>query len=114
MAPDALPAAAALDAWRATMANPLRRRWCRRYLAWIGAERLATMGYDCAALETELAAAPRSLRHLGSDFMRLGFGWLDQRLDLEPRLRGLLPAGRGAAAVGPNLARHHRGRATGA
>jgi Sulfotransferase family len=87
------PSHGSLDAWRTTMANPLRRRWCRRYVAWIGAERLATMGYERAALEAEIAAVPGSLRHLGSDLVRLGFGWFDHRLDLEPRLRRLLPAG---------------------
>jgi hypothetical protein len=28
------------------MAGPLRQAWCRRYLRWLGAERLALMGYD--------------------------------------------------------------------
>jgi hypothetical protein len=52
---------APLEKWRATLAPPLRRAWCRRYLRWIGAERLATMGYDLADLLTqldELAASP--------------------------------------------------------
>jgi hypothetical protein len=56
-------------------------------------------------LEAEIAAMPCSLRHLGSDLARLGFGWLDRRLDLEPRLirlRNRQPdaASHGAAVAG--------------
>ena len=47
-----------LAKWRRTFANPVRKEWARRYLGWIGAERLAVMGYDLDMLLGELAAAP--------------------------------------------------------
>jgi sulfotransferase family protein len=45
-----------LDAWRDVINNPLRKEWCRRYLRWVGARRLALMGYELDALLTELDA----------------------------------------------------------
>lgn len=47
--------------WRATIDNPVRRLWARRYLEWIGAERLALMGYDLEGLLAELAATETNL-----------------------------------------------------
>ena len=43
-----------LDKWKTTLNNPLRRMWCRRYLQWIGRERMAIMGYDLDELLQEL------------------------------------------------------------
>jgi hypothetical protein len=57
--------------WKATLANPLRRAWCRRYLSFLGSERLATMGYDLDRLTHELDALPASRDSLGADFGRL-------------------------------------------
>ena len=49
-----------LGKWRQHFAPPLRRAWADRYLEWLGPEVLATMGYDQAALRTELGElAPR-------------------------------------------------------
>ncbi len=39
-----------LSKWKSTICNPLRREWSRRYLRWIGAERLAVMGYELSDL----------------------------------------------------------------
>ena len=37
---------APLEKWKTTINNnPLRKMWCRRYLSWIGEERLKVMGY---------------------------------------------------------------------
>jgi hypothetical protein len=49
-----------LTKWRQTIDNPVRQAWCRRYLLWIGRDRLQTMGYDLDALLAELDAAPAS------------------------------------------------------
>ena len=46
--------AGSADRWRATIANPVRTEWSRRYLEWIGTERLALMGYDRDQLLAEL------------------------------------------------------------
>jgi hypothetical protein len=53
--------------WRATIDNPVRRLWTQRYLEWIGAERLALMGYDQQALLAELAANETTLAGSGRD-----------------------------------------------
>jgi hypothetical protein len=61
------PSTEPLDKWRGVLTNPLRKAWCRRYLRWLGKERLAVMGYDLAALEAELASVPGDWRRLGPD-----------------------------------------------
>lgn len=55
------------EKWRKTISNPLRRAWARRYLEWIGAERLATMGYDHEQLLAELSTAGGSLTAIPAD-----------------------------------------------
>ena len=44
--------------WHTTLANPLRKEAARRYLSWIGEERLAIMGYDAHELYGELNTLP--------------------------------------------------------
>lgn len=61
---------APIDKWRATVSNPMRKRWFRRYLEWIGERRLATMGYDLSSLTDELDRIPFGARMLGSDLVR--------------------------------------------
>jgi hypothetical protein len=61
-----------LDKWRQTIANPLRRAWCQRYLRWLGQERLAEMGYDLATLRRELSGTGAGHEHLLDDAARLG------------------------------------------
>jgi sulfotransferase family protein len=55
------------EKWRKTISNPLRRAWARRYLEWIGDERLALMGYERERLLAELAATQTSLSHASAD-----------------------------------------------
>jgi hypothetical protein len=73
-----------LDAWKSGLANPLRKAWCRRYLRWIGSERLAVMGYDLEALIGELGAVPFSLHLFGADLYKMLYGkfyvWLEGRI----------------------------------
>jgi hypothetical protein len=66
-----------LEKWRRTISNPVRKAWCRRYLRWIGPERLAVMGYDLDRLlaeldgiETSLDRAPADLGALGASLAR--------------------------------------------
>ena len=56
-----------LTKWRATLANPLRKEAARRYLSWIGRDRLAIMGYDSDQLSGELDALPFATRNLAAD-----------------------------------------------
>ena len=48
---------APLEKWKTVINNPLRKRWCRRYLKWLGEERLKVMGYDFKELLCELDSA---------------------------------------------------------
>ena len=45
-----------LERWKTTLASPVRKAWCRRYLRWIGRDRLKTMGFDLDALMEDLDA----------------------------------------------------------
>jgi len=44
--------------WAETIANPLRNIWCRRYLRFLGDERLSVMGYDADQLTKQLDSQP--------------------------------------------------------
>jgi hypothetical protein len=68
-----------LEKWKATFANPYRKRWARRYLEWIGEERLRTMGYALTKLRAELDGAPSGTRRLGSDLWRGAYGRREDR-----------------------------------
>jgi Sulfotransferase family len=56
-----------IDRWRTTLASPVRRSWCRRYVRWIGRERLSEMGYDLDCLLGELDAVQSVDGHLFAD-----------------------------------------------
>lgn len=89
------PDPSACDSWRAQLNNPLRRRWCRRYVVWIGRERLATMGYDPAAIRAEIDTMPGTLKYLGSDCLRVSYGRVHSFLE-----RGLHGLGAAAGQAG--------------
>lgn len=59
-----------LEGWKRTLDNPVRKSWCRRYLHWIGRDRLAIMGYDLDDLVADLDSLPTSYRRVGSDVGR--------------------------------------------
>jgi len=65
-----------LDKWKKTLRNPLRKRWARKYLQWIGDERLRIMGYRLEPLLAELDSVPVSTQHLLSDAVRMTYGAL--------------------------------------
>lgn len=82
-----------LTKWRATLSNPIRKLWCKRYLRFIGQERLATMGYDLGQLEAELEAVPMTLRHLRTDLAYIPYGFAYRFLEgkiLKEKLSRLL------------------------
>lgn len=74
--------------WRSVVTNPVRKRWCRSYLRWIGEHRLSVMGYDLAQLLHELDAVPADWRLLGSDLVR-GSYWRSVAIRREMALRAL-------------------------
>jgi hypothetical protein len=59
------------EKWKAVLANPLRVEWCRRYLRFLGDERLAVMGYDGDQLRADLNALPVSTQALLGDVTRM-------------------------------------------
>ncbi len=56
-----------LTKWCASVSTPYRKAWCRRYLNWIGRQRLATMGYDLDTLLAEVRACPVSVNYMRND-----------------------------------------------
>jgi hypothetical protein len=73
-----------LDKWRRTLASPTRKAWCRRYLKWIGEERLQIMGYELSQLLSDLDSIPRDLRKVPDDLARITLGIAN--CALEPRI----------------------------
>lgn len=63
-----------LERWRQTLNTPFRKAWCRRYLHWIGAERLRIMGYDYEELMAELSSLRVSGKRIASDAFRACYG----------------------------------------
>lgn len=63
-----------LDKWKIFLNAPFRKSWCRRYMKWIGDERLSVMGYDLAQLLHELDSVETDLRKLPSDVMMALYG----------------------------------------
>ncbi|MGB5261650.1 MAG: sulfotransferase [Gammaproteobacteria bacterium] len=63
-----------IEKWKSTINNPLRRSWCRRYLRWIGRDRLAVMGYDMNELLAELNATRTDWLSLFGDLPRFAGG----------------------------------------
>lgn len=70
-----------LEKWKAVVRNPLRKAWARRYLAFLGAQRLSTMGYDPGVLLEELRRVPFTARGVGSDALRILHGVVYSALD---------------------------------
>ncbi len=60
-----------IDKWKVTLANPIRRAWARRYLRFLGNERLTTMGYSARELVAALDAQPPRFVAFGSDLGQL-------------------------------------------
>jgi len=75
---------APLNKWRKLLANPLRKAWCRRYLRWIGEERLKIMGYELDSLLRALNELPSTGRYLFSDVLMTVYGAISHVI--EPRM----------------------------
>lgn len=73
---------APLEKWKVVINNPLRKMWCRRYLHWLGEERLKVMGYDLNELMRELDSTGTSLTNLIPDIFRM----------INPRVKPELPS----------------------
>jgi hypothetical protein len=62
--------------------HPLRKRYCRNYLKWIGRERLSLMGYDLEELLMELDSVRFNPKFFFNDIYRMPYGKIFQLLDL--------------------------------
>lgn len=66
-----------LSKWRGTLANPLRKAWCSRYLRWIGEEDLKLMGYDFNEVVNQLkSVSPNIGMTFLSDLLRIPYSEL--------------------------------------
>ena len=72
-----------LEKWKSVLTNPLRKAWCRRYLRWIGKERLATMGYDLEELLSALDSISLSMKFVEADIYRMTRGFVHCLLETE-------------------------------
>lgn len=63
-----------LEKWKRVLTNPIRTLWCRRYLRWIGEERLGLMGYDLNVLLADLNNTPIGFRYMSSDLWNQAYG----------------------------------------
>jgi hypothetical protein len=75
---------APLDKWKTIINNPLRKIWCRRYLGWLGVERLKIMGYDLTELLRELDTTGTTRHNLISDGVTM--------IDLKGKIKSVLKA----------------------
>ena len=66
-----------LQKWQATINNPIRKRWARNYLNWIGNERMELMGYSLDEVYSSLAQSPTSLTNIGEDLIRIPYGFVN-------------------------------------
>jgi hypothetical protein len=85
-----------VNKWKRILANPLRKRWCRRYLNVIGHKNFDVMGYDLDVILRELNALPPQISYLGSDLVRMPYGVVFRLLEgriLREKIEDLL-AGR--------------------
>lgn len=65
-----------LAKWKKVLSNPFRKAWCKRYIRWVGENRLALMGYKLGELLYELDHLSTDLSYLGSDAWRVPYGLL--------------------------------------
>jgi hypothetical protein len=57
------------EKWIQMVSTPVRKEWCRRYLRWLGRERLEVMGYDLDALLQRLDALPARGGNVSADVL---------------------------------------------
>jgi len=73
-----------LDKWKYVINNPFRKWWCKRYLLWLGRDRLAVMGYDLDNLLKDLQSVPLRANYLGDDICLYIYGFIQSMIDLRP------------------------------
>jgi len=82
-----------LDGWKRTLASPVRKFWCKRYLKWVGKDRLLVMGYNLDVLLSDLEKIPNKWSDVPLDIFYSFYGLLDKLFEfkiLKGKLRNLL------------------------
>ena len=59
------------EEWRSAFKSPLRKFWARRYVEFLGRERLKQMGYSADELLASMSTAGTSFAQLASDMNTL-------------------------------------------
>ena len=72
-----------LNKWKKTICNPLRKKWSKYYLNWIGDEKLSLIGYNKKHILADVDNNSYSNNMLISDCTRLFYGILFCGLDLQ-------------------------------
>lgn len=72
-----------LSKWQRELTTPVRQTWARRYLHWVGAERLAVMGYDMQELLQDLERVPWSYSKLPADLLNAAKGTVWSLIEVE-------------------------------
>jgi hypothetical protein len=85
-----------LDKWKRTIVNPVRIAWCRRYIRFLGEERLAVMGYSRDQLMEDLGSQPVRANGVAGDLGRLIVDIAKEPVRVRIRRQGL---------GGPNVVR---------
>lgn len=68
--------------WKTNLSNVFRKKWCMRYINWLGEDRLRTMGYSFSEIVQEIENNESSTYMLGSDAIRFPLSYLYTRLQL--------------------------------
>lgn len=55
------------DKWKKVFCTPIRKRWGRSYLNWLGDDRLSSMGYSIEEIKKELSRNPTTWRGVPND-----------------------------------------------
>jgi len=56
--------------WKQWVCNPLRKKWCKNYIEWLGEKRISGMGYSMDDLLEQLDNVPVGSGHIASDAFR--------------------------------------------
>lgn len=71
-----------IEKWKSVLNNPFRKHWSKKYLQWLGEQRLAVMGYSYKELIDELQEVPVTSHNLISDLCNEAYGIMFRLFDL--------------------------------
>lgn len=65
---------APLQKWKTILSNPIRKKWSKNYLRWIGENRLSAIGYSLDDLIRQIDSLHGPWQGVGADLGRMAFG----------------------------------------